>query len=61
VLGGGVQYSVESVEEMKREKGKFGAATQPLLHIYCYIRNQRLGTTKDARLMYCTAQDNEFN
>ncbi|PNF24529.1 hypothetical protein B7P43_G05377 [Cryptotermes secundus] len=26
---------------------------KPLLHIYCNIRNQNLGATKEARLMYC--------
>jgi hypothetical protein len=41
-----VEYCVESSEGMRREKRECGTATEPLLHIYCYMRNQRLGATK---------------
>jgi hypothetical protein len=49
-VGGGegeLEYCMESVERTQREKGEFDIAKHSLLRIYCYIRNQRLGATKD--------------
>jgi hypothetical protein len=43
-----VEYCVEGVEEMQKEKGEFGAAVQPLLFINCYMRNQSLGVLHQA-------------
>jgi hypothetical protein len=48
VEGRRVEYCVGSTEGMQREMDKCGAVIQPLLRISCYLRNQRLGATKDA-------------
>jgi hypothetical protein len=44
---------------LKECKGRRGNVVQPR-YIFCYIRYQRLGATKDGQLMYITAHDNYF-
>jgi hypothetical protein len=46
VWGEEEEYCMESIQGMWTEKREFGTAFQSLLHIYCYMRNQRLEVNK---------------